>query len=343
MVLAFLLFLSGCTLSDKDTSGKVSDSPEHQIASSQALPQPVSEVPDFFFSEEAISDFEMINPNVYTIEHNVTLYNYIGAVIDEVRVVKGSASEILASNIQPGSSVLAQWVTTEQHPPEPDGFNNFESPYFILIVSEQEIPITVARLVDNEIHEIHEELHITSDEIAFFCTENIYYFSPQSDYLDREENPREHIIQAQYLYLPQVRRWLRQREGQLLFAVGLEEEEILAYFPKYTGDIPWGTLAAVISCETIYFEDVHTEVANDYRTVTEIRKSDELRTFTPNDVIVISVDHVRFPHLYFRYQDAQGNVRRQYINDQNRDNNNGTITSHMLTLDDEYYKLVPVE
>lgn len=192
-------------------------------------------------------------------------------------------------------------------------------------------------------NEIHEELHITSDEIAFFRKEDIYYISPQPDYLDRQENHGEDIIKAQYLYLPQVRCWLRQREGQLLFAVGLEIEEILAYFPKYTGDIPLVTRAAVISCETIYFEDVCIEIADDYRTVTEIRESDELRTFTPDDVIVISVDHMRFPYLYFRYQDSQGNVRRQYVNDQQRDNNNGTIISHMLTLEDEYYKLVPVE
>lgn len=340
MILAFLLLLSGCIISNEDTFSKVSDSSEHQIASSNALSQPVSEVADCSFSEEAITDFEMLNLDIHTIEHNTTLYNYIGVIIDEVRLVNGSTSEILASNIQPGSSVLTQWFTTEQYPPEPDGFSNCESPYFILIVSGQEIPITVARLVDNE---IYEELHITFDEIAFFHTENTYYFTPQSDYLDREENPGEQIVQVQYLYLSKVQRWLRQREGQLLFAVGLEEEEILAYFPKYTGDIPLVTRAAVISCETIYFEDVRVEIANESGTVTEIRESDELRTFTPDDVIVISVDHVRFPYLYFRYQDAQGNVYRQYVNDQQRDNNNGTITSHMLTLDDEYYKLVPVE
>lgn len=274
MVFAFLLLLSGCRISNEDTFGKVSDSSEYQIASSHALSQPVSGVPD-----------------IYTIEHNTTLYNYIGAIIEEVHFVNGSTSEILASNIQPGSSVLAQWVTTEQYPSEPDGDRNCESPYFILIVSGQEIPITAARLVDNELNEeLNEELHITFDEIAFFCTEDMYYFSPQSDYLDREENPAENIVQVQYLYLPQVQRWLRQSEGQLLFAVGLEEEEILAYFPKYAGDIPWVTRAAMISCETIYLEDVRVEIETENRTVTEIRESNELRTFTPDDVIVIPVD-----------------------------------------------------
>lgn len=305
VLLTLLLLLSGCGIFSKHTLGKVSD-----------------------------------NPDVITIEHNTTLYNYIGAIIEEVRLVNGGTTEILASNIQPGSSVSAQWVTTEQYPSEPDDFSNCESPYFILIVSGQEIPITIARLVDNE---IHEELLFTFDEIAFFQTENDYYFSPQSDYLDRAANHGESIVQVQYLYLPQVRRWLRQQEGQLLFAVGLEKEEILSYFPKYTGDIPLVTRAAVISCETIYFEDVHVEMKEEYGTVLEIRKSDELHTFTPEDVMVISVDHVRSPYLYFRYQDAQGNVHRQYVNDQQRDNNNGTIVSHMLTMDDEYYKLVPVD
>jgi len=321
MVLAFLLLLNGCAISDKDTSGGS----------------------DTSFSEEDSTDTETINPDIYTTEHKITLYNYIGAIIDEVRLVNGNTSEILASNIQSGSSVLARWVTTTEYLSEPDDFSSGESPYFILSVSGQEIPITAARLVDNEIHGNHEELHITSDEIAFFHTENNYYFSPQPDYLEREKNPGEYDIQAQYLYLPQVQRWLQQREGQLLFAVGLEEEEIRAYFPKYTGDIPLTTCAAMISCETIYFEDVYAEVADESGTITEIRESDELRTFTPDDVIVISVDHVRSPERYFRYQDAQGNVHRQYVNDQQRDNNNGSIISHMLTLDDEYYKLVPVE
>lgn len=339
-VLAFLLLLSGCNISNKDTFDKVSDSSENQITSSHELSQQAREIPDSSFYEEPISDLEIINPDGNTIEYKIKLYNYIGVIIDEVRLVKGNTSEILASNIQPGSSTLAHWVTTEQYPLEPDGFNNSEKPYFILIVSGQEIPITVARLVDNE---IHEELHIAFNEIAFFHTENIYYFSPQSDYLDREENPGEHIVQVQYLYLPQVQRWLQQREGQLMFAVGLEEEDILAYFPEYTGDIPLVTSAAVISCETIYIEDVRIDIANDYKTVTEIRESDKLRTFTPDDVIVIAVDHVRFPYLYFRYQDAQGNVHRQYVTDQQRDSNNGTIANHMLTLNDEYYELIPVE
>lgn len=144
MVLAFQLLLSGCIASNKDTSGKVSGSSEHQIASSHALPQPISGVPDSAFSQETISDSEIANPNVYTIEHNATLYNYIGTVIDEVRLVKGGASVILASNVQSDSSVMVQWFIAEQYSSEPDGFSNCESPYFMIIVSEQEIPITVA-------------------------------------------------------------------------------------------------------------------------------------------------------------------------------------------------------
>ena len=319
MVLACLMLLSGCSRSDQDTVDKVPESSEYQTDSSNTLPQPVSEMPD--------KD---------TIENNTTLYNYIETVIDEVRLVNGSTSLILAENMQPGDSVLAQWDTAEQDLSEQGG----ESPYFILVVSGQEIPITVARLADKE---MYEELYLNLDEIAFFHTDGVYYFSPQADYLDREKSPGTGNVPTQYLYLPQVQRWLQQREGQLLFAVGLAEEEIHAYFPEYKDDIPLTTCAAMISCETIYLEDVHVEVATESGMVTEIRESDELQIFTTDDVIVIPVDHVRFPDLYFRYQDAQGNVHRQYVMDQSRDDNNGTITSHMLTSDDEYYELVPVE
>lgn len=314
IILAVLLLLGGCSIFNKNTLGKVSG-----------------------------SEMEMANQDVNTIEHNMTLYNYTGVTIDQVHLVSGSISGILASNIQPGSSVLAQWITTGQCPSDPEDFSSCESPYFVITVSGQKIPITVARLVSSELNEDPQEvLHLSFDEIAFFNTEDTYYFSPQPDYLDREVNSEENDVQVQYLYLPKVQRWLRQREGQLLFAVGLEEEEILAYFPNYAEDIPWVTCAAMISCETIYLEDVRVEIETENRIVTEIRESNKLQTFTPDDVIVIPVDHVRFPYLYFRYKDKAGDVHRQYVIDQQRDSNNGTIVSRMLTLNDKLYNVVPV-
>lgn len=348
----FLLLLTGCTVADNGITGEASDLLGRQIALPNTQLPSVNETSDSASSEDDVSGSEIIEPKDI-IKHNVTLYNNIGAVINEVHLVKGGISELLASDIQPDSDVLVQWLTTEQYSSAPDDLRGGESIYFMLIVGEQKIPIMTARVVDSD---IREELYITSDgiglfreedvyyfsEIAFFREGDVYYFSPQPDYPDREENSGARIFHAQYLYLPQVRRWLLQRKGQCLFAVGLGEGEIRTYFPNYTGDIPQFGPTVVISCETIYLEDVCVEFADDF-TVTEVRESDELRTFTPDDVIVISVDHVRGPRLYFRYRDAQGNVYRQYVTDQFRDNNNGGVVNPMLTLDDEYYKLVPVE
>ena len=290
---------------------------------------------------------EPLEPKIDTIEHiiehNITLYNNTGAVINEVYLVQGDMPRLLAGSIEPGVSASAYLSTTDRSPPEQEGFSNWESPYFVLIVAGNEIPVTVARLWRDDSLDIYEELRTDSDEIAFFFTEGVYYFSPQSDYLDKEGTRTESAVQVQYRYLSQVRRFLRQREGQLLFAAGLEEEDFLTYFPGYTGELPRFGRTAVISSETIYLEDVYVEIDDDYKTVTEIRRSDELRMFTPEDVIVVSVDHVRFANIYFRYKDAQGNVHRQYVNDQFRDNNNGGIVMNMLTLDDEYYECILVE
>lgn len=338
MVLTFLLLLTGCTVSDKDVTDEAPGSSEQQVISSQVQPPSESEAPASALTEEAVFEPEIIGPVVCTIEHRVTLYNHTGAVIDEVRLVRGDSSERLVGDLQPGSETPVQWITKEQSPGD---LGRWDAPYFMLIVAGREIPIMTARLVDSD---IREELYIESDEIAFFRVEDTYYFSPQPDYPDREENPEAHIFHAQYRYLPQVRRWLHQREGQLLFAVGLWEDEIRTYFPDYTEEIPRVTCAAVISCETIYLEDVHLkESPDDYQLFTEIRGSDTLRTFAPDDVIVIPVDHIGGPYLYYRYRDGQGNIRRQYVMDQHRDGNNGGIFNRMLTLDDAYYKLIPVE
>ena len=291
-----------------------------------------------------VLDSAINDPKTETAEHNVILHNRTGVAIDEVRSVIDTASELLAGNMESDSSTTAHWSAVEHLPSvQEDSFSNREAPYFILIVSGQEIPVTVARLVYSDIHEIHEELPFIFDEIAFFNLDGNYYFSPQPDYLVNEMTFTENIINVQYRYLPQVRRWLRQREGQLLFAAGLETEKILEFFPDYTGDIPWGSSTAVISCETIFFEDVRVELLEDYRTAVEIRESNELTIFTPEDVMIVSVDHARFLDFYYRYKDMHGNVHRQYVNDQFRDSNNGGIITSMLSLSDEYFTLMPVE
>ena len=316
LLLSTLILLTGCAVTENSNSGEM---PVLPLAG-------------------AALDSNKVNPESSVEERSLTLYNNVGAVIDEVRLVNGNDYKTLAVNIQPDSTIFIQG--TEQYLLNADDFAGGESPYFSLIVSGKEIPITDARLVDNE---IHEQLHIDFDEIVFFCIDNSYFISPQSDYIDRNGNFGEQSTMVKYVYLPQVERWLRQREGQLLYAVGFAGDDVLSYFPDYIGDIPSVTYAAMISSETIYLEDIYVEVSDDYSIVTEIRQSNELRIFNPDDVIVVPVDHVRFPKIYFRYQDAQGNIYRQYATDQFRDNNNGSIVNHMLTPEDEYYRLVPAE
>lgn len=263
------------------------------------------------------------------------------AAIDEIFWVLGDTATLLAANVQTGDSLAFTWPAAGREQTGPEDFTAQEAPCFRLVVAGREIPVTTARLVTSG---PRDELVFSFNTIAFFQDGDGWFFSPQPDYPSLKEDAPTDTVRAHYLYLPQVRRWMRRHEGQHLFAVGLSEAAIRAYFPHYTGDIPWVIRAAIVCSETVSLEDVHTELSGDWLdVVTEVRSSDTLRTFTPNDVMVVAVDHVWGPALYYRYRDNAGGIRRQYICNQFKDGNNGGIVNLMLTPDDPYYTLIEAD
>lgn len=277
-------------------------------------------------------------------ERAITVCNYSATAIDQVLLVQGDTLWTLAVDLQPGAQAPASWTPTRWIPPAPyEEFVEAEAPGILLVVGGRQLPVDTARLVGMQ-RDVRQEMVFNFDFLALCQDGENWYFSPQPDYADRLEGAGGGIQQAQYRYLSRARRWVMQQPGQKLFALGIWPGQVETYFPEYAGEIPEYGCTALLSCETIYLEDVYLEYTmEDMYHVTEVRASEELRPFTTGDVMLISVDHVREPRLYYRYRDEAGNISRQLVYDQHMDGNNGGVVNYMLAEGDPNYTLVPVE
>lgn len=286
-----------------------------------------------------------IYKTTYIIEHSATIANKTNKVIDEVYLIRDEDSRLLVSNVQPNSSEYVTWNYEEEFLLEEYDASLWGSPYFVLVVDGEKIPVMTAKMKINEANEqlyvttdwvnSNDDLGVTSDTIAFFEDNGDYYYSPQYDYLTRvaDEN-------VNYLYIPQLESWLRQRDNQVLFASSLGYGQFKKYFKDYKGEIPRYMPTAVVTTEPIYLEDVSVEANSDYSNYREVRNSNKTKLFTPNDVMIVSADSVRNYELYFKFVDDKGVVHREYVSEQGRDSNNGGIVMCIVGEDDINLKLI---
>ncbi len=289
--------------------------------------------------------------NLKTIEHSAEFYNGTGRTIDELYLVRGSDYKNIASVLSSDESIFIDWTYEEK-----DNFDRWGSPYFIIVIDGEEIPITKSKIISND---AREELYITSkwsynddanevlnDVISFFYDNGEYYFAPQKIDIFSEISYKDGYEEVQYLYLPQVERWLLQEEGQLLFVAGMSKEEFSKYFPDYTEELPMWAMGGIISSETIFMEDVGVAYNDNAYTAVEIRYSDELQEFTTDDVMVTTTPNdINFisDNTYFRFIDKDGNVHRYEVFEQQRDGNNGGQTMNKLDVNNSGFTFIPLE
>ncbi len=300
------------------------------------------------FSEEVYPDGE------YNITYSATLSNFTDTKIDEVYIRRGNTSKKLAENLDINESVYVEWSYNEVYPANNADYSEWDSPYFVVVTNSKEVLITKAKIASNELSEIREELYLTSDwsedklninnsKIIFFEENDEYYLSTQVDYLDKIMYSNNEFIDAEYIYFHEVRRWIRKREGQHLYAIGLSKQEIIEYFPKYEGENLEGVHAILLSDDKVYLHDVYIDVSEDGETAIETLKSNDISEFNITDSLLLEVDHARNFEVYFRYEDINGNIKRQYVSDEFRDNNNNGIINVVLDIEDEAYDIIYLE
>ncbi len=325
------------------------------LASCQIKKEEVTELP-IEKKEEKQLELPM-EKEEHLIEYSSQLYNYTGNIIDEIYVVKGEEKILLASEVEDGENFQGNWAFFEKNLVTEYGYIDWGSPYFLLVIDGEEIPITVAKInTPEDFARPRQELYITneknnndadtpeggiitSEEIVFFYEHGEYFLSRQLDYLTNNDKEK-----ANYVYLPKVERWLLQKNGQLLFAVGMTDEKILEHFPDYHQKLPMYQKAVLLSTDTIYLEDFSIEQdEEDYTKYYEIKLSDNKKAFTPNDIMIIEVDHVMDFRYYYRYRDSSGNLQRYFVTDGFVDYNNKGIYINEIPYDSDYFNLILAE
>lgn len=286
-------------------------------------------------SEESDSQPQMkIQPESW----EITLFNKMDIALDLITVTHNGMENVVYTSLLPGESTSVHWDKDAESQTYED--RGGRAPCFTVSVGGRIVQVDTLRIVGND---NREELVFDFAALALFREGEEFFLSPQLDYTNLQPNLEQNLYAVSYRYLPQVQRWLQMVPGQLLFAVGLEENEFQALFPNFEEDIPEYGVTAIICIEEIYLQDITVEVDQrpDYPSVTETKKSDTVQVFTPDDVMVIRVDHVRGPYMYYYYKDSEGGVHRQYVQDQFRDGNNGGIINTVLTGQGDYYTIIP--
>lgn len=277
-----------------------------------------------------------IEPALFEKEYSMHLVNHTGQTLERVSAQIGDKEFLLWENLGNGESAQTQWTYTG--PPFLRDRYNW-APVFVLEVGGQSVAVDSLKLYSEY---IRQEYVWDTEEIAFFVEPDGEIFcSPQEEYWSRETDEENHIRLGTYRYLPQVRRWiLCETPGQQLFGVGMSgEREFRELFPDQQ-DVKYPTLGAqciMIASDNIYLHDVVMRTREDERVRwEECTLSDKETLYTPQDVTLFSLDHVGSPSYYYRYRGSDGNIIRQSVHDQMKDENNGGVSNSILVLDDPY-------